>query len=54
MRKIRLDPDELEVESFAIVSVPEPERGTVRGADASGANCGTTRVGACFCTEGCS
>lgn len=54
MQKIRLELDELEVESFAVESVPQPERGTVRGEENSGVNCGTTRIGGCFCTEGCS
>lgn len=53
MQKIRLDLDELEVESFAVENVSLLEAGTVRGEENSGANCGTTRIGHCFCTEGC-
>jgi hypothetical protein len=53
MQKIRLDVDELKVESFAVEKVSPLERGTVRAEENSGANCGTTRIGHCFCTEGC-
>jgi hypothetical protein len=53
MEKIRLDLDELKVESFAVEKVSLLEGGTVRARENSGANCGTTRIGHCFCTEGC-
>jgi len=34
MKKVKLEPDELRVESFA-TAIPEPVAGTVRGAEAS-------------------
>jgi len=52
MEKIRLNLDELSVESLAMESLPEPERGTVQGAEASGI-CGTSKIGGCWCTEAC-
>jgi hypothetical protein len=52
MEKIRLDLDELEVESFAVETVPQRERGTVHAEEMS-CPCGTTKVGGCWCTECC-
>ena len=52
MEKIRLDLDELAVESFAVESVLEPPRGTVHAEEAS-CPCGTTKIGGCWCTECC-
>jgi hypothetical protein len=52
MKKIRLDLDELTVDSFALESLPEPEQGTVHAAEASGI-CGTSKIGGCWCTEAC-
>jgi hypothetical protein len=51
MRKIRLDLDALEVDSFAM-EVPVTERGTVRAEEAS-CICGTSKIGGCWCTECC-
>ena len=51
MKKIRLDPDELRVESVATESLPE-ERGTVRAEEMS-CICGTSKIGGCWCTECC-
>jgi hypothetical protein len=52
MEKIRLDFDELEVESFATASLQQPERGTVRAEEMS-CICGTSKIGGCWCTECC-
>jgi len=51
MEKIRLDLDELDVESFATEGAMETERGTVHGA-ATGL-CGTSVKVGCWCTEAC-
>jgi hypothetical protein len=52
MKKIRLDLDELQVESLATESLPEPERGTVHAEEMS-CPCGTSKIGGCWCTECC-
>jgi hypothetical protein len=52
MEKIRLDLDELSVESFAVESQPQPQRGTVHAEEAS-CICGTSKIGGCWCTECC-
>ena len=52
MKKIRLDLDELTVESLPIESLDEQERGTVRAEEMS-CICGTSKVGGCWCTECC-
>lgn len=52
MNKIRLNLDDLAVESLAMESVPAPERGSVLAAEASGI-CGTSKIGGCWCTEAC-
>ncbi len=52
MEKIRLDLDELEVESFEVDALLKPERGTVHAEEMS-CPCGTTKVGGCWCTECC-
>jgi hypothetical protein len=52
MEKIRLDLDELAVETFAVDTPPRRERGTVHAEEMS-CPCGTTKVGGCWCTECC-
>ena len=52
MEKIRLDLDELAVESFATESLPEAVRGTVRAEEAS-CICNSSKIGGCWCTECC-
>lgn len=51
MEKIRLDLDELQVESYAC-DAPVEERGTVRAEEMS-CICGTSKIGGCWCTECC-
>lgn len=51
MQKIRLDLDELRVETLTIESLSE-ERGTVRAEEMS-CICGTSKIGGCWCTECC-
>lgn len=52
MEKIRLDLDELAVESFSTDGEPEAERGTVKAHGATGL-CGTSVKVGCWCTEAC-
>ena len=52
MEKIRLDLDELTVESFPTETLREAQRGTVHAAEMS-CPCSTTKVGGCWCTECC-
>ncbi|HYR10769.1 MAG TPA: hypothetical protein VEQ60_23525 [Longimicrobium sp.] len=51
MEKIRLDLDDLKVESYATESLPE-QRGTVHAEEMS-CPCGTSKIGGCWCTECC-
>jgi hypothetical protein len=51
MEKIRLDLDELRVDSFATAEAAEAERGTVKAAESG--ICGTSKIGGCWCTEAC-
>ncbi len=51
MEKIRLDLDELKVDSYATESLPE-QRGTVHAEEMS-CICGTSKIGGCWCTECC-
>ncbi|WP_420128587.1 hypothetical protein [Longimicrobium sp.] len=52
MKKIRLDLNELKVESVEIESAREPDRGTVHAEEMS-CICGTSKIGGCWCTECC-
>jgi hypothetical protein len=51
MEKIRLDLDELKVDSYETDGAPE-QRGTVRAEEMS-CICGTSKIGGCWCTECC-
>ena len=51
MEKIRLEIDELRVESFR-TEAARPERGTVQAHEATGI-CGTSVKVGCWCTEAC-
>lgn len=51
MNKLKLNVDELSVESFEAAAAEAAERGTVRGQDADTSTQNTTRVGQCFCTD---
>lgn len=51
MEKIRLDLDDLKVESYPTVSLPE-RRGTVYAEEMS-CPCGTSKIVGCWCTECC-
>jgi hypothetical protein len=52
MEKIRLDLDAMEVETFAVETLPETARGTVHAEEMS-CICGTSKIGGCWCTECC-
>jgi hypothetical protein len=52
MKKISLDLEELDVESFPTESLPEARRGTVYAEEMS-CPCGTSKIGGCWCTECC-
>jgi hypothetical protein len=54
MKKLRLDPEHLSVESFAAGDAPAPA-GTVEAREDATYTCNpqTTRCGVCFCTEQC-
>jgi hypothetical protein len=51
MEKIRLDLDDLKVDSYPTERLPE-QRGTVHAAEMS-CPCGTSKIGGCWCTECC-
>ncbi|HEX2206912.1 MAG TPA: hypothetical protein VHG93_04465 [Longimicrobium sp.] len=52
MEKIRLNFEQLEVESFATERLPQTECGTVHAEEMS-CICGTSKIGGCWCTECC-
>lgn len=52
MKKISLDLEQLDVESFPTERLREPERGTVHAEEMS-CICGTSKIGGCWCTECC-
>jgi hypothetical protein len=52
MEKIRLELEELNVESFATESLPQTTRGTVHAEEAS-CICNSSKIGGCWCTECC-
>jgi hypothetical protein len=53
MRKLKLDPEGLEVESFTARSAPLAARGTVRGCDDTDLDCQPTAIHFVTCERSC-